>query len=385
MEMNQNNTKKTLGIVAFGVILYWALNNWSILSGTLGLLLGLLAPFLLGACMAFILNVPMQFIENLLFSKGRNRASHKNGYQRPVSILLTIVVVLAVIFFVLFLVLPELGKSMGMLRDRVPAFLIQLQIWSDDWLKRYPEFTQWLAAVDFNWDNVIKTGFGFLQMGANRVLSSTVTIAASVFSGLVTFFLGFVFAIYILVQKENLGRQTKKLLYAYLPEAKVDWLVSIGNLSSKTFSNFLSGQCTEAVILGFLFYIAMTIFRFEYSLMISVLVGFTALIPIFGAFIGCVIGAFMILMVSPAKAFGFIVVFLVIQQLEGNFIYPRVVGNSVGLPSIWVLLAVTVGASTMGVAGMLINIPLFSVIYTLLREAVNKRLEKRKISRTKIC
>ena len=204
-------------------------------------------------------------------------------------------------------------------------------------------------------------------------------MATSLFSGLVNFCLGFIFAIYVLMQKEKLGRQTKKVLYAYLPEKYADKAVSIGSLAYKTFSNFLSGQCLEACILGMLMFIALSIFRFPYALMISVLTAFTALIPIFGAIIGCVVGAFCIFIVNPMQALWFIILFQVVQQLEGNLIYPHVVGNSVNLPSMWVLVAVTVGGSLMGVAGMLLFIPLCSVLYAVFRETVGRRLKTRKV------
>jgi predicted PurR-regulated permease PerM len=215
------------------------------------------------------------------------------------------------------------------------------------------------------------------------IIQSTFSTAFSIFGGMIDFFLGFIFSIYILAEKEKLGSQIRKLMYAYLPEKVVSKILSVCSLSERTFSRFLSGQCLEAFILGSMFFIVMVIFQFPYALLISVLIGFTALIPIFGAFIGCVIGAFLILMVNPLTALLFILMFVILQQIEGNFIYPRVVGGSIGLPSMWVLVAVTVGGSTMGIAGMLIFIPMFSVLYTLLREAVNRRLVLRKVNESK--
>ena len=209
------------------------------------------------------------------------------------------------------------------------------------------------------------------------MLSSTVSAAMSIISGVTTFFIGFVFAIYILLQKETLSRQFKKLMRAYLPEAVTDRTLEILHLIYETFSSFFAGQCLEAVILGTMFFIVLSIFQLPYALLIGVLIAFTALIPLFGAFIGCAIGAFLMLMVEPLNALVFLIIFFVLQQLEGNLIYPHVVGNSVGLPSIWVLVAVTIGGSTMGIVGMLVFIPVCSVLYTLLREAVNKRLNKK--------
>ena len=210
------------------------------------------------------------------------------------------------------------------------------------------------------------------------------SVASSIIGGLANTVLGMIFAIYVLLQKEKLSAVCKKLLYAWLPEHPVDTVVEVARLVQKTFSNFISGQCLEACILGLMFFISMSLFRMPYAAVISMLIAVTSLIPIFGAFIGCILGAFLILISNPMQAVWFIVLFLVLQQIEGNLIYPHVVGNSVGLPSIWVLVAVTTGASTMGVLGMLINIPLFSVIYTLLRRSSNEQIRKRHINPIKL-
>ena len=210
------------------------------------------------------------------------------------------------------------------------------------------------------------------------MLSTTFSAAMSIASGFTTFVIAFVFSIYILLQKETLKAQFKKLFLAILPQKAAERFFEVAALTEKTFSSFLAGQCLEAVILGTMFFVAMTIVRMNYALLMGVLIAFTALIPIFGAFIGCAIGVFLMLMESPMSALAFIVLFNVLQQIEGNLIYPRVVGGSVGLPSIWVLVAVTLGASMMGIAGMLLFIPTCSVLYNLLKRAVNSRLEEKK-------
>lgn len=211
------------------------------------------------------------------------------------------------------------------------------------------------------------------------MLDSTITVARSIINGVTTFFIAFVFACYILLQKEKLNVQVRKVLYAFIPRGRAEAALEVFSLTYSTFSSFLTGQCLEAIILGTMFVIAMTLFQMPYALLVGVVISFTALIPIFGAFIGCAIGAFLIFMVDPIKALGFIVLFLVLQQIEGNFIYPHVVGNSVGLPSIWVLAAVSLGGSLMGVVGMLIFIPIVSVVYALFREIVYLKLKQQKI------
>ena len=228
---------------------------------------------------------------------------------------------------------------------------------------------------------VLERFIDFFRSGAGNVLDSTYAAAKSIVSGVYTFFIAFVFACYILLQKEKLSVQVKKLMYAFIPKDWVDILLALGSVTHKTFTSFLTGQCLEAVILGGMFFVVLSIFRIPYALLISVLIAFTALIPIFGAFIGCGVGALLIFMINPIEALVFVVIFLVLQQIEGNFVYPHVVGSSVGLPSIWVLVAVSVGASLMGVVGMLIFIPIVSVIYTLLKGIVNRRLKENEPNR----
>lgn len=380
MEWNKSHTKRIIGVVAFAILFYWGMLNIDRVLGALGLAIGLLAPLLAGMCIAFIINVPMRFIESHLFP---NKSGSKGGramatLRRPASLVLAILFILAVIFVVMFTVLPEMARSIVSLSNAIPGFLMDLQKWSRQFSEVVPVLGEWIASLELDWREIQNSLFGFLRNGAGTLLGTAFSAAASIFSGLLTFFLGLIFAVYILLQKEKLGEQARKILYAFVQEDKAGFTVSVCSLTNRTFSRFLSGQCIEAVILGAMFFIAMTIFRFPYAVMIGVMIGFTALIPVFGAFIGCFFGAFLILMVDPIRALWFLVLFLVLQQLEGNFIYPRVVGNSVGLPAIWVLVAVTVGGSMMGVVGMLVFIPLCSVLYALLRDAVYKRLREKK-------
>ena len=378
MEWNNSHMKKLLAVVAFAVLLLVGLQNLPAVLAFFGFLLRLVFPFLLGLCIAFILNVPLRFVERTLFrQKQPSRLVQK--LRRPVSLLITVLLVAGIVFIVLFLIIPEVGKTLQTLAGRIPSFISRTQEWITDLIARHPEWADWLAGLEIDWNRVGSQLTDFLTSGTGALLNSTFSVATSVFSGLFHFFLGFIFAIYVLMQKEKLGRQVKRVLYAYLPEKHADKTVAVGSMAHKTFSSFLSGQCLEACILGLLFFIVLTVLRFPYALMISVLTAFTALIPIFGAIIGCAIGAFCIFIVDPMQALWFIILFQVIQQIEGNLIYPHVVGNSVNLPSMWVLVAVTVGGSTMGVAGMLLFIPLCSVLYAIFRETVGRRLNVRKV------
>lgn len=377
-EFNSKNIKIIAGLAGGSILFAWALRNLSEVSRYIGILVGIVAPFLVGLCIAFILNVPMRAVESELFPL-KMKKKHAKLYRarRPISLVFTLLLVVAVIFLVLFIVIPEIGRTFQTLKTGFPVFVDRFRNWWGTITERLPELNAWVARVQPEWDKILETTFGFLQNGATSIFHSTMGIATSVFSGILNFFIGIVFAVYLLLRKEILARQSKKMLYAYLPEPAADETIRICKLANRTFSKFISGQCLEAVILGILFFIAMTIFRFPYAMMISVLVAFTALIPIFGAFIGCSVGIFLILVSNPIQALWFLILFLVLQQLEGNFIYPRVVGNSVGLPAMWVMTAVILGGSILGVVGMLVMVPLCSVLYALLRESVNKKLRKK--------
>lgn len=380
MNLNNELIKKIRGLILFTALIVIGLWKYEIILDAVGFLFNIMFPFILGGAIAFILNVPMNFIERVLFS---NRAVKDNKIikkvKKPLSLILSIMLVLGVIFIVIFVVFPQLGNTILMLGDNIKVFLPKVQSWAEDLFKNNTEIIEWIESIQFDWDKMIQSGLDFFKNGAGSVLNTTFAAAKSIVSGLTTFFISAVFACYILLQKKKLTIQIHKVLYAFLPEQKVKAVLDVCSLTYKTFSNFLTGQCMEAVILGTMFFISMSILKMPYALLIGVLIAFTALIPIFGAFIGCVIGAFLILMVNPMQAAGFVVMFLVLQQIEGNLIYPHVVGGSVGLPSIWVLVAVSVGGSLMGLVGMLIFIPIASVIYTLFKEYVHEKLRKKNI------
>ncbi|MCI9547121.1 MAG: AI-2E family transporter [Lachnospiraceae bacterium] len=380
MELSKDTIRKLRWLIVFTALVVVAFINYKRVFQALLFCWNIIFPFVLGGAMAFIIHAPMQFFERNLFTK-RKYADKPWAVKlaRPGSLLLSLAVVAGILMVVIFVVAPELGSTFVSLGKTIQNFLPQVQSWGEQLFRDNPDVVNWIENLDFNWDKMIQTGIEFLRSGAGNVLSSTFVVAKTVVSGLTNFFIGFVFACYILLQKEKLSAQIVKAFYAFLPRRTVVRVLKVCSLTNKVFKNFLTGQCVEAVILGTMFFVAMWLLRFPYALLVGILIAFTALIPIFGAFIGCIIGAFLILMVSPVKALLFVVLFLVLQQIEGNLIYPHVVGGSVGLPSIWVLMAVTVGGSLMGVIGMLIFIPITSVVYTLFREAVYVRLRRKKI------
>lgn len=370
MELNKENMSKIKQLILFAVVIVILGINYQKLLVLLGDVIKIISPFLLGAAIAFVLNVPMRSIEKNIMQKKTSKL------RRPVSLCLTILLVVGILGIVTFVVVPELFQTFLTLQKSIPSFLNESKRQLEEWFIRSPEIVDYINTVQVDWEQLFKDIMGFLSSGAGNVLSSTMSAAFSIANGVVNFGIGFIFAIYILLQKENLGRQMKRLMKAYLPAGVNAKALEIATLSEKTFSNFLAGQCMEAVILGTMFFVVLSVLRMPYALLIGVLIAFTALIPIFGAFIGCAVGAFLMLMVNPVMALTFVAVFFILQQVEGNLIYPHVVGNSVGLPSIWVLVAVTVGGSTMGIVGMLIFIPLCSILYTLLRQEVNRRLRR---------
>ena len=371
MDLSNLSIKKIRELIVFTALLVVALWKLDVVLGVLKTIGQIIFPFILGGAIVFVINVPMSFLEKKIFEniKKENKAARK--LARPVSLLLTIVLVIGVIALVMIGVIPQLTKTMGSLMINITDFIPQIKIWIRDFFHDNREIMNLVDQVQFNPDQAIRWGISLLGNGAGNMMNTTVSAVGSVVSGLATFFIAFSFACYVLFQKEKLHVQVRKVLFAFLPKQKADAFLKVCSLTYRTFANFLTGQC--------LFVVTLSILRMPYALLIGVLIAFTALIPIFGAFIGCAVGSFLIFMVSPKQAIIFIIVFLVLQQIEGNLIYPHVVGESVGLPSIWVLAAVTIGGNLMGIVGMLVFIPLLSVVYTIFRKVVYQRLKKRHI------
>lgn len=340
------------------------------------LVLGMIKPFLIGGIIAFIVNIPMRAIENRILGKWKGKLASR--LKRPISMILAIVFLVLLISLLFVTVVPQLGKTLAELGAKVPVFLDnaleQLKLLSARYPEIYDEVAK-LETMELDWEGIFTSVATFLKSGITSMVTSTIGVASSIIGGVFNGVISFIFALYILSQKEKLADQGKRIVRAYTTEKTGARVIRVFTMLNKNFSNFVTGQCLEAVILGVLFIIFMSIFGMPYAVLVGVLIAFTALIPIVGAFIGCGVGAFLILIDDPILALWFVIMFLIIQQLEGNLIYPRVVGGSVGLPSIWILVAVSLGGSLFGVAGMLFFIPLLSTAYALLRENVNARNE----------
>lgn len=381
MQLDKENIRKLRGLIVFTLVILVGLLRFDVVLGAAKFILHILMPFILGGAIAFVLSVPMGRIQKRLFGHAKPGSKLEKA-AAPLSLVLALALVIVILGLVVVVVLPELGSTIAMLGktlpEKVPALLKKVELL----FANNPELVLYIEEIESNlkWDEILNQMVTFFRVGANTMLDSTISVATGIVSGVGTFFISFVFACYILLQQQFLSRQMKKLFFAYMKEEHAKEVLRICSLTYRTFSSFLTGQCLEAVILGVMFFIAMTIFRFPFAVLVGVLIAFTALIPIFGAFIGCAVGAFLILTVNPTQALAFVIMFLILQQIEGNLIYPKVVGGSIGLPAIWVLAAVSLGGSLFGVLGMLVFIPVVSVLYALLRENVNKRLDEKNLT-----
>ena len=378
--------KKTLRYIFLGaiacVVLYWVLNEAEQVKAVYQTIAGILSPFALGAVLAFIVNVPMRAIEGVLHKINNWRL------RRTIAVVLTMIGVLLVLTIVFLLLIPQLVETIQSLIPKLQSFFVTSEATIKAFLDENPQVMEWLNNntdfEKFDWAGLAQKAISMVGNSLTKILNGAFSAIGGITGAVMDGFISTVFAVYCLFQKEALARQGRKLLYAFLPEKFSDETVRILRLANSTFSNFLSGQCVEVCILGALFAVTMAIFRMPYIPLVSVLVAVTAFIPVVGAWAGCIFGAFLILVSNPMQAIWFVVMFIVLQQIENNLIYPRVVGTSIGLSGMWVLVAVGIGGEVMGVAGMFLMIPITSVLYTLLREITYKRLENKTIDPQKL-
>lgn len=382
------------------IVLYCVLQKLSVVAAGVKWVAGVFSPIVVGLILAFVLNLPMRGLEKVWDRIGlaiksffvKRRRKKKGGSQRPevtlgkvscalrrpICLLLSILIILLILCGVVALVLPEIGNAIMMIVNGVPDWLEKVQKWCIEYAEEYPFIYEAIKGINIDWDSTAKSLLGFIGSGTIGIVGSTFSGIIGAFGGIIDFVIALIFSIYVLLTKESLAAQIKRLFRAFLSEKVRRMVLHIAETSHRVFCAFVTGQCIEAVILGSLCALGMLIFRFPYAAMIGVLVGVTALIPVVGGFIGAGVGAFLILMNDPFQALMFVIFIVILQQIEGNVIYPKVVGNSVGLPAMWVLAAVTVGGGFGGVVGMLFAVPTVSVLYTLLKEITAKRLEKQR-------
>lgn len=368
--------KKNLLLGTLLISIYFIFSNLGYFLKGFNVFIQIINPFLVGFAIAFVLNIPMNFFELNVFSflDTKKYIKYRN-FKRPLSILATFLTVIGLITALALFVIPQLTSSVSTLLKTIPGHMSSFERLISQYISDSEISKEVLQKVSSTimaaWKDLFTVGGEIISNSLSSILNTTMNIT----SGLINFILSVILSIYMLSSKETLIHQLRKIIYAFLPRKAADKLIYIGNLSNITFSKFISGQCVEAVILGTLCFIGMLILRMPYALLISVLIAVTALIPVFGAFIGTIPAVFLILLISPIKALWFIIFILFLQQFEGNIIYPKVVGNSVGLSALWVMMAMLVGGSTLGILGMLIGIPIFSVLYQLLKEKTNKKLK----------
>lgn len=365
MELNKKTRKQIMELIIFAGIVLWTVFNYEIFIGFISFIIKLIMPVIVGIAIAFIINVPMKYIENKIFKINKRK---NKKLVRIISLCLSIILMFGIVGLIMFLIIPEFIEAINAITKTLPVSFDWVNDVVDKITNLYPDLKGYVKDIDVK--SIVDGAFGT----TGNIVSVIVAFFSNIVSKIVIFCIGFIIAIYLLLDKENLSRQARKILIAFLPDKLANKIVKIVKLSNVTFTNFVTGQCLDAIIFGLIFFITMSILKMPYALVISVLLVVTALIPYIGAFITLVVGTVLIAVTSPIKALWFIVLFLVLQQVDGNILVPKIVGKSVGLPALWAFVAVLVGGSIFGFIGVIISIPLSSIIYTLLREWVNERI-----------
>ena len=382
LKIEKKTLRRILLAVVACIILYWILSAPAQLSAVLGVLSSIFSPFIVGLVIAFIINVPMRWLESKM------TGIKKHAARRVLAMILSFLLVAAILAGVLWLLIPELVKTISDLIPQLTKFVGDLEQNIENILHENPQMSAWLfgegGAANFDWAALLQEGLAWLGSKLTEIVTTTLMALLSVGGFLISAFIAIVFAVYVLFQKELLARQGRRIMYAFLPERFADSILRIMRLSNSAFSRFLSGQCIEVCILGSMFAIAMAIFNMPFIPLICVLIAVTAFVPYVGAWVACFIGAFLIMVVDPTRALWFMLMFLILQEIENNLIYPKVVGTSIGLSGMWVLLAISIGGELFGIFGMIVMIPIASVIYTILSEATEKRLQKRSVAADKL-
>ncbi len=380
MGLNKKNILKILLIIFIAVLMFVMMQNLDTVFLLLGQFFSVLSPFIIGFAMAFIINVLMRFFETRVFGRlKRKKGRVWTRLSRPVCLILSILLICIVLTVFLLLIIPQIRESVIIIAKELPSRAERLANSVRNFLRKYDISFETIDKLQIDWKSISSMILDNFTAGSSTVISTTIGLTSGIVKTLFNLILGFAFSVYLLAAKEKLAVQIKKVLFALFKEKTASDIVEVVALSNGIFSKFITGQCTEALIIGVLCYIGMLIFGMPYAIMISSLVSVTALVPMFGAFIGTAVGALFILLVNPIQALWFVIFIVVLQQLESNIIYPKIVGDSVGLPGIWVLFSVTVGGSLFGIGGMLVSVPVSAVLYCLLRDFINKKLKEKNV------
>lgn len=385
MELNKTQMKKIIFLIVFSVLLIAMFQHFKTFKQIYNFLINVTMPFVSGLCIAFIINVLMKLIENNLFkfllkpSKSGKSRKTLPKLKRPVSLILSYIIIFGLIGFLIFLLIPQLQNSISIIADRLPDYIENVKVYITDLFKKYNITPKKIQNFKFDWNKIYDYISNYKIKDAHSMFGKTLGITSSIFNVFFNLFFGLIFATFVLINKEKLAIQSKKFFFAYFKKNKVDFFLDICSITNKSFTKFITGQCIDALIIAILCFIGMVVLKIPYPALVSTIIGFTALVPVIGAFIGTIIGVLLIILVSPIKTLWFVIFIIILQQLETNLIYPRVVGKSVGLPAIWMIVAATVGGSLFGITGVILSVPIVSIIYTLLRESTHKRLAQKNI------
>lgn len=388
VHVNKFSVKKIILIALGLIIFYLAIKNIAVVISYIGTFISFFTPFILGAALAFVINVPMTKIEGFLFKKIPENPKTKMqkcavALKRPVSMLIALVLVFGVIVVAGIIIVPQVAIGLESLAEALPGAMDRLQDWISSNANKIDVVENLMNKIDIDLDSVGRELANTAKGWATAMLDSGFSTVSNIVNGIFEFVIGLVFAIYILLQKEKLGKQGKQIVYAAFTERTADKIMYITGMTRDVFKGFISGQCVDGIINAILFFIILTILGIPYAIMLSIFTGFMALIPIIGSFIGAGVGIIIVLIMDPSQVLYFIILYIIVQQIDGNVIYPLIAGNSMGLPSIWVLMAVTVGGSMMGILGMILFIPICSVLYQLTRHYVLRRLDDNDVDKEK--
>ena len=388
VHVNKFSIKKIIMIALGLIIFYLAIKNIAVVISYIGTFISFFTPFILGAALAFIINVPMTKIEGFLFKKVPENPKTRlqrcaKTLKRPVSMLIALVLVFGVIVIAGIIIVPQVASGLESLAEALPGAMDRLQDWISTNANKIDIVENLMNKIDIDLDSVGRELANTAKGWATAILDSGFSTVSNIVNGIFEFVIGLVFAIYILLQKEKLGRQGKQIVYATFTEKTADKIMYITGMTRDVFKGFISGQCVDGIINAILFFIILTILGIPYAVMLSIFSGFMAMIPIIGSFIGAGVGVIIVLIMDPSQVLYFIIMYIIVQQIDGNVIYPLIAGNSMGLPSIWVLMAVTVGGSMMGILGMILFIPICSVLYQLTRHYVLRRLDDNNVDKEK--
>lgn len=378
MELNSKNIKKILLLIFAGAVIFTALQNLSSVGSFIGKIFSFFSPVIAALCVAFVLNVLLTALETKVFKfMDKSKRKFVTKLKRPICLVLTYLIALGIVSLLILVIIPDIIDTITYLAEKLPSFVVKARDWAENLLQKFNLAQEGLPNIEINWSAAAKAITDWLSGYSGKLVGDAVNITTSVFSGVFDTIFSFVISVYILAQKERIGGFVKRFINAFIPEKINRPIYHIALRTHESFSRFIGGQLTESLILGTLCFIGMSIFRMPNALVISVLICVTSLVPIIGATIGVVIGFLLIVISNPIKALFFVLFVIILQQIEGNLIYPKVVGKAVGLPGVIVVSAVLVGGNIGGVLGSLIAVPTCAVLFILIKEAIEIKQHKK--------